>query len=99
MYLRVGRSAANLRAAVEAVHAGARQVGRDPSSIAIGLVLRTITPCGGRETAAILTDVDPGLARATRRRLAGDLAERGGVAVGCHFPGLQAGRVLQTGPH
>jgi glyoxylase-like metal-dependent hydrolase (beta-lactamase superfamily II) len=48
---------------------------------------------------AALTDVDPSLARATRRRLAGDLAERGGVAVGCHFPGLQAGRVLQTGPH
>ena len=46
---------------------------------------------------AALTDVDPGLARATRRRLARDLAESGGVAVGCHFPGLRAGRVLQTG--
>jgi hypothetical protein len=41
--------------------------------------------------------VDPGLARATRRRLAWDLAESGGVAVGCHFPGLRAGRVLQAG--
>ena len=48
---------------------------------------------------AALTDVDPDLARATRRRLAGDLAERGGVAVGCHFPGLRAGRLLQAGPH
>lgn len=48
---------------------------------------------------AALTDVDPDLARATRRRLAGDLAERGGAAVGCHFPGLRAGRLLQAGPH
>ena len=48
---------------------------------------------------AAVTDVDPDLARATRRRLAGDLAERGGVAVGCHFPGLRAGRLLQAGPH
>jgi alkanesulfonate monooxygenase SsuD/methylene tetrahydromethanopterin reductase-like flavin-dependent oxidoreductase (luciferase family) len=56
----VGRSAANLRAAVEAVHAGAGQVGRDPSSIAIGLVLHTITPCGGRETAAIARSVAAG---------------------------------------
>jgi glyoxylase-like metal-dependent hydrolase (beta-lactamase superfamily II) len=48
---------------------------------------------------AALTDVDPDLARATRRRLAGDLAERGGAAVGCHFPGLRAGRLLQAGLH
>jgi len=45
---------------------------------------------------AALTDVDPGLARATRRRLAGDLGTGGGVGVGCHFPGLRAGRVLRT---
>jgi glyoxylase-like metal-dependent hydrolase (beta-lactamase superfamily II) len=47
---------------------------------------------------AALTDVDPDLARATRRRLVGDLAKHGGMAVGCHFPGLRAGRVLQAGP-
>ena len=46
---------------------------------------------------AALTDVDPDLARTTRRLLVDDLAGRGGVAVGCHFPGLRAGRVLGTG--
>jgi glyoxylase-like metal-dependent hydrolase (beta-lactamase superfamily II) len=47
---------------------------------------------------AALTDVDPDLARTTRRRLVADLAEHGGAAVGCHFPGLRAGRVLHAGP-
>jgi 5,10-methylenetetrahydromethanopterin reductase len=60
VYLRVGRAAANLRAAVEAVHAGARQAGRDPSSIAIGLVLHAITPRGVIETAAIARSVAAG---------------------------------------
>lgn len=46
---------------------------------------------------AALTDVDPDLARTTRRLLVDDLSGRGGVAVGCHFPGLRAGRVLGTG--
>jgi glyoxylase-like metal-dependent hydrolase (beta-lactamase superfamily II) len=47
---------------------------------------------------AALTDVDPDLARTTRRHLADDLAARGGMAVGCHFPGLRAGRALQAPP-
>jgi len=47
---------------------------------------------------AALTDVDPGLARATRRRLAADLEAGGGLAVGCHFPGLEATRVLRARP-
>ena len=46
---------------------------------------------------AALTDVDPDLARTTRRLLVDDLSGRGGMAVGCHFPGLRAGRVLGTG--
>jgi 5,10-methylenetetrahydromethanopterin reductase len=60
VYLRVGRAAANLRAAVEAVHTGAKEVGRDPSSIRIGLVMHTIMPRGRRETAAIARSVAAG---------------------------------------
>jgi 5,10-methylenetetrahydromethanopterin reductase len=60
VYLRVGRADANLRAAVAAVHAGAEEAGRDPSSISIGLVLHTITPRTGRETAAIARSVAAG---------------------------------------
>lgn len=60
VYLRVGRAAANLRAAVAAVHAGAKEAGRDPSSISIGLVLHTITPRGGPETTAIARSVAAG---------------------------------------
>jgi glyoxylase-like metal-dependent hydrolase (beta-lactamase superfamily II) len=43
---------------------------------------------------AALTDVDPILAERTRRTILGDLESRGGTAVGCHFPGLRASRVL-----
>ena len=42
VFIRVGRHEANLRAAVEAVHAGAREVGRDASDVEIGLVLHTL---------------------------------------------------------
>jgi 5,10-methylenetetrahydromethanopterin reductase len=60
VYLRVGRSPASLAAAIDAVHAGAREAGRDPSSIGIGLVLHTITPHTPRETAAIARSVAAG---------------------------------------
>ena len=39
-------------------------------------------------------DVDPALARATRERLQRDLELHGGGALGCHFPGLIAGRAV-----
>ncbi|MDA0350703.1 MAG: LLM class flavin-dependent oxidoreductase [Chloroflexi bacterium] len=42
VFIRVGRHEANLRAAVEAVHAGAREVGRDSSDVQIGVVLHTL---------------------------------------------------------
>jgi 5,10-methylenetetrahydromethanopterin reductase len=42
VYIRVGRHEANLRAAVEAVHAGAREAGRDASDVEIGVVLHTL---------------------------------------------------------
>lgn len=60
VYLRVGRAPANVRAAVDAVHAGAKEAGRDPSSVGIGLVLHAITPHGPRETAAIARSVAAG---------------------------------------
>ena len=42
VFIRVGRHEANLRAAVEAVHAGAREVGREPADVQIGVVLHTL---------------------------------------------------------
>lgn len=36
------------------------------------------------------SDIDPSLARQTRRMLIDDLREHGGIAVGSHFPGLLA---------
>jgi 5,10-methylenetetrahydromethanopterin reductase len=42
VFIRVGRHEANLTAAVEAVHAGAREVGRDASDVEIGVVLHTL---------------------------------------------------------
>lgn len=44
-----------------------------------------------------LSDVDPALAARTRSALARDLDRHGGTAVGAHFPGLVAARVL-AGP-
>jgi glyoxylase-like metal-dependent hydrolase (beta-lactamase superfamily II) len=43
---------------------------------------------------AALSDVDPGLAGRTRIALERDLETGGGLAVGAHFPGLVAARVL-----
>jgi glyoxylase-like metal-dependent hydrolase (beta-lactamase superfamily II) len=43
---------------------------------------------------AATSDVDPAVARATRERYLRELEQDGGLAVGCHFPGLKAGRVL-----
>jgi glyoxylase-like metal-dependent hydrolase (beta-lactamase superfamily II) len=45
---------------------------------------------------AALSDVDPALAARTRIALERDLASAGGVAVGAHFPGLIASRVLAS---
>ena len=41
-----------------------------------------------------LVDTDPALARRTREVLYRDLERHGSVAVGCHFPGLRAARLL-----
>ncbi|WP_160573519.1 MBL fold metallo-hydrolase [Actinomadura physcomitrii] len=40
------------------------------------------------------SDVDPVAARRTREAFLRDLEGNGGLGVGCHFPGLKAGRVL-----
>jgi len=42
VFIRAGRNEAVLRAAAAAVHAGAEEAGRDPASVALGLVLHTI---------------------------------------------------------
>lgn len=42
VFVRVGRHEANIRAAVEAVQAGARDAGRDPDDVKIALILHTI---------------------------------------------------------
>jgi len=43
---------------------------------------------------AAASDVDPVLARRTREFYLRDLDAHGGIGLGCHFPALQAGRVL-----
>lgn len=43
---------------------------------------------------AAMSDVDAALARATRERYLRDVDAHGGAVVGCHFPELQAGRVV-----
>jgi glyoxylase-like metal-dependent hydrolase (beta-lactamase superfamily II) len=43
---------------------------------------------------AAANDVDPVAARATRERYLRDLDQAGELVLGCHFPGLRAGRVL-----
>ena len=40
------------------------------------------------------SDIDPVLAQRTRERYLRELDDNGGLALGCHFPGLKAGRVL-----
>ncbi len=44
VFLRVGRHPDNLRAAFDAVRAGALEAGRDPDALGIGLVFHVITP-------------------------------------------------------
>jgi 5,10-methylenetetrahydromethanopterin reductase len=53
VFIRVGRHEANLRAAVEAVHAGAREVGRDASDVQIGVVLHTLLTDDHRYAASV----------------------------------------------
>lgn len=60
VYLRVGRIPANLRAAIDTVHAGAGEAGRDPASIGIGLVLHTITSQDPGDIGAIARSVAAG---------------------------------------
>lgn len=48
---------------------------------------------------ALANDVDPDLARRTRRALQQELDGSGIHAVGAHFPGLRAGQVLMNGEH
>ncbi|SNQ45287.1 Beta-lactamase domain protein (modular protein) [Frankia canadensis] len=43
---------------------------------------------------AASSDVDPVAAKRTREAYLRELDQNGGLAVGCHFPGLRAGRVL-----
>jgi glyoxylase-like metal-dependent hydrolase (beta-lactamase superfamily II) len=43
---------------------------------------------------AATSDVDPVLAGKTRRALLRDIETNGGYGLGCHFPGLRAGRVI-----
>ncbi len=42
----------------------------------------------------VMSDIDPQLARTTREHLLRSLDEAGGIGLGCHFPGLRAGRVV-----
>jgi hypothetical protein len=43
---------------------------------------------------SVLGEVDPAVARRTRESLARELEGPGTRGVGCHFPGLVAGRLL-----
>lgn len=58
VFLRVGRHPENLRTAIERVHTGAREAGRDPHEIGIGLIFHTV-----------MSD-DPAEIRATARSMA-----------------------------
>jgi alkanesulfonate monooxygenase SsuD/methylene tetrahydromethanopterin reductase-like flavin-dependent oxidoreductase (luciferase family) len=42
VFVRCGTHVANLRAAINEIHAGAREVGRDPSAIKIGAIFHTV---------------------------------------------------------
>ena len=54
IFLRVGTHPANLRAAVDAIHEGARDAGRDPASVRLGLVVHTALGAGGGDDARTL---------------------------------------------
>ncbi|MEZ5234180.1 MAG: LLM class flavin-dependent oxidoreductase [Acidimicrobiia bacterium] len=53
VFLRVGTHPANLRIAVEQVHAGAVEAGRDPADIGIGIIVHTVRTQEPAEVAAI----------------------------------------------
>jgi 5,10-methylenetetrahydromethanopterin reductase len=53
VFIRVGRHPDNLRYAVDQVHAGARDAGRDPAEVQIGLIFHTIVPDDPDHIAAI----------------------------------------------
>lgn len=55
VFLRVGTHPANLRAAVDAVQEGAREAGRDPGSVRLGLVVHTALGEGGADDERTLT--------------------------------------------
>jgi 5,10-methylenetetrahydromethanopterin reductase len=42
VFIRVGTHAANIKTAVDAIHAGAREAGRDPASVRLGAVFHTV---------------------------------------------------------
>jgi len=42
VFIRVGTHAANIRAAVDAIRAGAREAGRDPASVGLGAIFHTV---------------------------------------------------------
>jgi glyoxylase-like metal-dependent hydrolase (beta-lactamase superfamily II) len=61
------------------------------------LLLGDSMSCPAQLTATdwgLASDVDARLAQATRERFIAEMESGGGVAVGCHFPELRAGRVL-----
>ena len=53
VFVRVGRNEAVLRGAVEAIHAGAEEAGRDPASIGLGLVVHTVLEDDAERSLAI----------------------------------------------
>ena len=42
VFIRVGSHAANIETAVNAIHAGAREAGRDPASVRLGVIFHTV---------------------------------------------------------
>ena len=42
VFIRVGTHSANIKTAVDAIHAGAREAGRDPASIGLGAIFHTV---------------------------------------------------------
>jgi 5,10-methylenetetrahydromethanopterin reductase len=53
VFVRVGTHPANLRHAIEQVHEGASEAGRDPESIGLGLIFHTVVPDDAESVAAI----------------------------------------------
>jgi glyoxylase-like metal-dependent hydrolase (beta-lactamase superfamily II) len=61
------------------------------------LLLGDAMACPAQMTAtdwSLASDVDRRVAQATRERFIAEMDANGGVAVGCHFPELRAGRIL-----